>query len=99
MGADRDRSPGRICFCGSIKWRERGRFGRGDLGELRNQVSRVPGADGETGLVGVSRSGFEPEADRGLGAAFTPDDLVAAWRSPLVGDDWPIAARAKDPSA
>lgn len=79
VGADRERSPARICFCGSIKWRETVPFGRGDLGELRNQASRVPGADGEMALVGVSRSGFVSEAEGGLDAALAPDDLVAAW--------------------
>lgn len=66
-----------IDFVGSIKWKERARFDRDDLGALAAQRRNVPGAADTTVLVGVSRSGFSTED---LDVALGPDDLVGAWR-------------------
>lgn len=73
------REPGRaktVDFVGSIKWRDRGQFGRDDLAGLHQARARVPGAGPGTRLVGVSRAGFSVP---GLDAAFDPQALVAAW--------------------
>ncbi len=48
-----------IDFAGSIKWRERDRFDRGDLSKLAQHRDSIPGADEQTLLIGVSRSGFD----------------------------------------
>ncbi len=65
-----------IDFVGSIKWRERTRFGRDDLSRLIQHRALVPGATDETLLVGVSRNGFAVD---GLDVRLTPDDLIAAF--------------------
>jgi hypothetical protein len=39
----------------------------------------VPGATGETLLVGVSRSGFD-ERGASVDVALTPEDLLSAWQ-------------------
>lgn len=63
-------------FTGSIKWREKSPFDRTDLDALTRLRVSVPGA-GSASLVAVSRSGF---AVRGLDHAFSPKDLLAAWK-------------------
>lgn len=75
-GQDR---PKRVSFLGSIKWRERSRFDRRDLRALAEGGAAVPGADADTALVGVSRSGFDAGAER-LDVRLEPDDLLQAWR-------------------
>jgi AAA+ ATPase superfamily predicted ATPase len=65
-----------IDFVGSIKWRGREKFGRGDLGRLIRHRALIPGASEETLLVGVSRNGF---AVNGLDVRLTPEDLIAAF--------------------
>ncbi len=67
-----------IDFVGSIKWRERGKLDRGDLGKLIRHRALVPGASDATLLVGVSRNGFGVD---GLDVRLTPEDLVAAGES------------------
>lgn len=64
-----------IDFTGSIKWRQRDDFDRRDLARLIQQRALVPGADDQTRLVGVSRSGFSVD---GLDVRLTPEDLIAA---------------------
>lgn len=64
----------RIELAGSIKWRERGVFDRRDLAALIRHRAQIPGADDDTLLVGVSRSGFNVE---GLDVQLTPEDLLA----------------------
>jgi len=78
VGTDRP-DPRSIAFVGSVKWRERARFGPRDTRELIRLRSAVPGAE-DALLVGVSRSGFT--ADAGLDIALTPADLIEAWSSP-----------------
>jgi uncharacterized protein len=65
-----------IDFVGSIKWRDRGQFDRGDLSRLIQHRAFVPGATDATLLVGISRSGF---AVSGLDVELTPEDLLAAF--------------------
>jgi hypothetical protein len=76
VGADSP-DPSSVAFVGSVKWRERARFGPRDTRELIRLRSAVPGAE-DALLIGVSRSGFT--ADAGLDVALTPADLIAAWR-------------------
>ncbi|MFN8224849.1 MAG: ATP-binding protein [Gaiellales bacterium] len=66
-----------VDFIGSIKWRERSAFDRADLAHLSAQRGDVPGATGQTRLVGISRSGFDTT---GLDVQLTPEDILAAWR-------------------
>lgn len=72
-----DPVPGEIAFVGSIKWRDRASFTARDTHALVERRTRVPGAE-RARLVGVSRSGFEPET--GLDVRLEPDDILAAWR-------------------
>lgn len=78
VGADAP-DPRSVAFVGSVKWRERARFGPSDTRDLIRLRSAVPGAE-DALLVGVSRSGFA--ADAGLDVSLTPDDLLAAWDEP-----------------
>lgn len=66
-----------IDFVGSIKWQERARFDRDDLGALMAHRAEVPGASPLTAIVGVSRAGF---ATDGLDVTLSPDELIAAWQ-------------------
>ncbi len=68
--------PAKIGFIGSIKWHEREPFAAAELRELASSRDRVPGA-AEAKLVAVSRTGVEDGV--AAGAAFGPDDLIAAW--------------------
>jgi uncharacterized protein len=73
----------RIDFVGSIKWRERHDFDRGDLSRLIRHRAFVPGATDETLLVGVSRNDFDVDGldvldVDGLDVRLTPADIVAA---------------------
>ncbi len=77
VGYDRDRTPSRASFVGSIKWREKGAFSRADAFELAHARPRVPLTDDITKLVGVSRSGFS--AHTTLDVKLGPDDLLGAW--------------------
>jgi hypothetical protein len=64
---------GRVAFAGSIKWRDRLPFDDRDRAKLVQAAARIPGADTDTLLVGVSRAGFTTdELDVALGA----DDLI-----------------------
>jgi AAA+ ATPase superfamily predicted ATPase len=78
VGADREPVARRVHFVGSIKWLENQPFGRRDYDELARDLLAVPGADLDTPLVAVSRSGFDP--DLPLAARWGPDDLLSAWQ-------------------
>jgi uncharacterized protein len=65
-----------IDFAGSIKWRERDKFGRGDLSKLIQHRTQIPGASDQTLMIGVSRNGFDVD---GLDVRLTPEDLIAAF--------------------
>lgn len=67
-----------VAFLGSIKWRERRRFGERDLDELASRRAQVPGASEKTPLIGISSSGFAPALP--LDEALAPADLIDAWR-------------------
>jgi hypothetical protein len=60
---------------GSIKWRERSPFNRGDLAALAAHRSKVPGAD-QAALIVVSRSGTTVQD---VDATYGPAELIAAW--------------------
>ena len=78
--ADRTGVAQSIYAVGSIKWKENRPFDGHDLGDLLKHRGQLPGADGTTPLVVVTRSGYtagEVPDLRVLG----PDDLLAAWRS------------------
>jgi uncharacterized protein len=69
----------RVAFVGSVKWRQKRGFGRNDALKLASQRGEVPGATEKTALVGVSSSGFAPDAP--LDVRLAPEDLVGAWRA------------------
>ncbi|WP_049577424.1 ATP-binding protein [Streptomyces sp. SBT349] len=75
VGADRVPAR-RISFVGSVKWHERDTFDRRALAALARDALAIPGADGDTPLIGVSRSGFSAD---GLAAAYGPERLMDAW--------------------
>lgn len=75
VGGDRP-DPTEVGFVGSVKWRERERFGNEDLHDLAAARALVPGAQ-RAALIAVSRSGFED--DLAADAIFGPDELLAAW--------------------
>ncbi|MFI6484861.1 DUF234 domain-containing protein [Nonomuraea sp. NPDC050663] len=75
VGADREPVARRITYVGSIKWLENRPFDKHDLGELFVHRSRLPGADQETPLVAVARSGCTADHIQHVG----PDELVGAW--------------------
>ncbi|HEU0018697.1 MAG TPA: ATP-binding protein [Thermoleophilaceae bacterium] len=72
-------SPTAVVGAGSIKWRERKPFSRGDRDDLARAVALIPGASKKTKLVGVSATGF---ASTGLDVELGPEDLVKAWGKP-----------------
>ena len=76
VGAERRAKPRHVAFVGSIKWRERGPFDGRDLSALAAHKQHVPGTDGHTLAVGVSRAGFSTS---GLNVALDPEDLMKAW--------------------
>lgn len=78
VGGDRAPVASRIGFVGSVKWRSSAPFDRGDSGALVRQRAALPGATGATALVGVSRSGFGPQAD--LDVEIGAQDILAAYR-------------------
>lgn len=78
VGGDARPVAQRIGFVGSIKWRRDRPFSRSDAFELAAARDAVPGAGGETLLVGVSSQGFDSDAPLDLRLA--PEDLIAAWQ-------------------
>ncbi len=75
VGVTPSRSPTRVSFVGSIKWRDSAPFDDDDLRRLAVHRSHVPGAEASP-LIAVSRSGSTARPD----ALFGPVELVAAWR-------------------
>jgi uncharacterized protein len=78
VGAADPRAP-EVSFVGSIKWRESRPFSRKDAQELVAHRYEVPGAE-DALLIGVSRSGFD--AELGLDASLSADELLLAWPEP-----------------
>ena len=76
VGADREPVARAITFVGSIKWQERRPFDAHDLTALVRHRDRVPGADENTPMVAVSRTGTIVDGLTTIG----PDEIVDAWR-------------------
>jgi uncharacterized protein len=76
VGADRGPVAKAITFVGSIKWLENRPFDARDLARLLVHRDRLPGAEGHTPLIAVSRSGSNTDGVRVL----SPDDLLTAYR-------------------
>jgi AAA+ ATPase superfamily predicted ATPase len=72
--ADRGPVADRIHAVGSIKWLANQRFDGRDLARLLTHRAQVPGADDETGLVVVSRSGCSVDVP-----CLGPAELLRAW--------------------
>jgi hypothetical protein len=79
VGADREPVARSIHFLGSIKWLENQPFDRHDYGTQVRDMLAVPGADTETPLVAVSRSGIADGLP--LAAYWGPEDLLRAWEA------------------
>jgi hypothetical protein len=75
IGADRSPIAKQITFAGSIKWLENKPFDHRDLARLITHRSQLPGADDDTPLIAVTRSGCTADGIRTL----TPEDLLDAW--------------------
>jgi hypothetical protein len=80
VGGDREPIAKRITFVGSIKWQENRPFDVRDLGRLAQHRAQMPGADTDTPLLAVSRTGSTIDGLATLG----PVELLAAYR-PVVG--------------
>lgn len=74
--ADKGPVAGAILGVGSIKWLEQQPFDGRDLNALVLHRAQLPGADGDTPLLVVSRSGCDVQGVR----AYAPDELLEAWR-------------------
>lgn len=74
--ADRAPVAKRILAVGSMKWLENAPFDSHDLSRLLTHRTQLPGAEVDTPLVVISRSGCLVDGVRHYG----PADLIAAWR-------------------
>jgi uncharacterized protein len=77
IGGDTRPVAKRVELVGSVKWREAQTFERADTNALITARAQVPGADEDTLLLGVSRSGFSANAD--LDLQIGPEALLGAW--------------------
>ncbi|MFF3159959.1 ATP-binding protein [Streptomyces sp. NPDC057910] len=75
IGADRAPIAKIITLVGSIKWLENKPFDHRDLARLISHRSQLPGADADTPLLAVARSGCTADGITHL----TPADLLKAW--------------------
>ncbi|RFU86011.1 ATP-binding protein [Streptomyces triticagri] len=75
VGADRSPIAKKITFAGSVKWLENKPFDHRDLARLITHRSQLPGADEDTPLLAVTRSGC---SIKGIHIV-TADDLLKAW--------------------
>jgi uncharacterized protein len=75
VGVDRFPNAKRVCFVGSIKWKERAAFNVADLNTLLAVRARLPNAEAAP-VIAVSRS---PVTAVGLDATFGPGELLSAW--------------------
>ncbi|BCJ52477.1 ATPase [Actinoplanes sp. NBRC 14428] len=79
VGADRGPIASQLYFCGSLKWLGTP-FGTRDLHQLREGARHIPGFEvTRTGLIAVSRSGFDLPADT-VDVAWGPEDVLASWQ-------------------
>lgn len=77
VGGDREPVARRVTVVGSVKWHETAPFDAHDLGRLLVHRTQVPGADADTSLLAVSRTG----ASIGDLPVLGPAEIIAAWRS------------------
>ncbi|QSB17094.1 ATP-binding protein [Natronosporangium hydrolyticum] len=75
VGADRGPVAGTVSFVGSVKWQEQRPFDARDLGRLVAHRRQLPGADEQTPLLVVSRTGASVAGVPVVGAA----ELLAAY--------------------
>ncbi|MFD4406769.1 ATP-binding protein [Nocardia sp. NPDC058499] len=75
VAADRGPVAKRIACVGSVKWLERKPFDQRDLAALIAHRSQLPGADIDTPMLAVARSGGSAEGVQVL----TPAELLDAW--------------------
>lgn len=75
VGADRAPVARKVHVVGSIKWLEQRAFDERDLAVLYGHRAQLPGADDDTSLLVVSRSGCSVTGVTHLG----PEDLIRAW--------------------
>ncbi|MEU3282865.1 ATP-binding protein [Streptomyces antibioticus] len=75
VGADRSPIAKKITLVGSVKWLENKPFDHRDLARLITHRSQLPGADDDTPLLAVARSGCTAAGVLHL----TPEDLLTAW--------------------
>ncbi|MGH3614652.1 MAG: hypothetical protein ACRDRK_19085 [Pseudonocardia sp.] len=74
IGSPGREAPAEVAFVGSVQWRDRAAFDRGDLPHLAAQRAAVPGGDAVP-LVGVARTQVTADVDVALSA----EDLLTAW--------------------
>lgn len=77
VGADRGPVASQVHFAGSIKWFDTKLFTQHDYDRLARDVTVIPGANPDTPLVAVSRTGFA--AGLPLASQWAPADLLSAW--------------------
>ncbi len=75
VAADRSPIARRITAVGSIKWHDEASFDSHDLARLVHHRGQLPGAEPQTPLVAISRTG---SSISGL-SVLTPADLIKAW--------------------
>ena len=78
VGADRAPIAQRLTMVGSVKWLENKPFDSRDHARLIVHRSQLPGADENTPLIAVARSGCTVKDL----AVLSPDDLLRAWHRP-----------------
>ncbi len=75
VGADRAPVAKKITVVGSVKWLERKPFDNRDLARLVTHRAQLPGADDNTPLLAVTRSGCTVDDVRTV----SPEELLTAW--------------------
>ncbi|WP_454049790.1 DUF234 domain-containing protein [Cellulomonas sp. Marseille-Q8402] len=70
-------APGPVRLVGTVKWRTHAPVRASEVAALEQDAVVVPGVGAGTSLVAVCPGGVEPGA--GLAAAWTAEDLLAAW--------------------
>jgi uncharacterized protein len=78
VAVDRPAPARSVLFAGSIKWLDTAPFDARDRYDLERDAAMVPGVDTGSPRVAVSRSGFAADLD--LAAAWTPEEVVEAFR-------------------
>ncbi|GAA2124813.1 ATP-binding protein [Streptomyces synnematoformans] len=75
VGADRSPIAKKVTLVGSIKWLENKPFDRRDLARLITHRGRLPGAEDDTPLLAIARSGCTAEGIQHV----SPEQLLKAW--------------------